>query len=496
MSSQLIQVGGKKLIRYGSPLQLKRPYNRFHANDTSAFVPEIWAQESVNLLWEQMLYASTVHRDFDNEIAEYGETVHTRKIGKFTAERKQNDLDDVTDQDLTATKIEVKLNQRVYISFVVGDGERSKSFKDLIQTYLAPAMLGQAQFLDRCIGGQVYQFLGNMSGGLEQLTSTTGSDYLLDSRQVMNDNLVGAENRWMALASRTETALQKVDLFKSAERVGDGGIALREALLGRKHSFNNFLSINTPSVRNATKSTATTTAAAALAGALTVSSTASVAAGVYFTIVGDYTPLRVASVAGTGPYTLTLTTNRPLMRAVASSAALQPYATGLIDQASPIAAGDTTLAVSDGYPEGWMKWIHVDGTGVPQQGQLVAFKAAAGTVHAPEYCITQVKAVASDYEIMLDRPLEDAVADNDVVTYGPNGDFNFYYQREALALVNRPLALPEAGTGARAALGVANGMSLRVVMTYDGKKQGTRVTVDGLFGMAKLDDDRGGVMLG
>lgn len=484
----------KTRIRYGTRQQLSRPYNRFHGNDTTAFVPEIWAQESVNLLWEDMLYAGTVNRDFSNEVAEFGETVHTRKVGTFHAERKQNDLDDVVDQDLTATKIEVKLNQRLYISFVVGDGERSKSFKDLISTYLAPAMMGQARFLDRCIGGRVYQFLDNRCGGLGMLTASTGSDYMIDSRQVMNDNFVSFDSRWMALASGTETALQKVDLFKSAEKVGDGGLALRNALLGRKHGFDTFLDLNTPSVTSATKRTATTTAAAALKGATSISSTASVTAGEYITIAGDMTPLRVTAVAGTGPYTLTI--SRALIRDVASGAVLTPYASGLIDSGSAIAAGDTTDAVNDGYPEGWMGWIHVDGTGVPQQGQLVAFKAVGGTVHSPEYCIVQVRASGGDYEIMLDRPVEDVIADNDIVDYGPNGDFNFFYQRDALALVNRPLALPPSGAGARAAIGVANNMSLRVVITYDGKKQGTRITIDGLFGLKELDTDRGGVMLG
>lgn len=481
---------GRKITRYGSRSQLSKPFNRRYGNSTSAFVPEIWSAEAVRLLWEMMPWASVVSRDFDPAVARFGETVHTRQIGTMDAQRKQNDMDNLDTSTLTATDIEVKLNQRVYTSFKVGDGERSKSFQDLVRTYLEPAVMGCVRFLDRVVAGQVYQFVANNAGQLGGLTSSNGHEYLLDARQKMNDNRVSDMGRWMGLASNSETMMQKSDLFKSAERVGDGGRALRDALLGRKAGFNNFLSLNVPSVRNATKDTATTTAAAAAAGATTVSSTATVATGKFITIATEMTPLRVTAVSGAGPYSLTI--DRGLRNAVGSGVALQAYTSGAINQGSAIAAGDTTAGVADGYPAGWMKGIAVDGTGVPKLGQLVAFKAAGGTVHSATYCIVNI--VGS--EIFLDRPLENTLADNDIVDYGPDGDYNFGLQSNALALVNRPLALPEAGSGARASLGVFQNMSLRVVITYDGLAEAHRVTVGGLFGVKVLDTNKGVVMFG
>lgn len=468
-------------------------YNPHYANDNTVMKPEVWANESIRLLYEMMVYAGTVHRDFENEIASFGETVHTRYPQEFTARRKQNDLDTLTDQDAVATGVDVKLNQRIYVSFLLGDGERSKSFKNLFDFYMVPQMQAQSRAMDRIVGGQVYQFLGNRSGGLGQISSSNASDYMLDARQVMNDNKVNETNRYMGLASPSETAMQKVQLFKDAAQVGDGGQALREALLGRKHGFNTFLSLNTPSVRTGTTAATTTTTAAAVAGASTVvvAAATNLTPGTYFTVAGDYTPLRNNSLS-----TLTITTNRPLLRAIASGAVVTPMANGLINQPSSVAVGDTTLSAASGYPAGWSDRIAVDGTGVPKVGQLVAF-STAGSPNVPiagEYCIISVE--SSGTLITLDRPLEVAVLDNDIVNYGPNGDFNFTYQREALALVNRPLELPPDGTGARAARGFYNNMSLRTVLTYDGSKQATRVVVDCLLGVKVLQTARGGVLLG
>lgn len=481
-------------LHRGASSQLPSVYNPFYANDTTAYRPEVWAAEAVDILYESMLFGATVHRDFSEDIANFGDTVHTRKPAEFEGKRKQNDLDDLEDQDATAAKIDVVLNQRVYVSFVLGDGDRSLSFQNLVDIFLREAIQAQTRVIDQAIGCQAYQFLDNVAGGLETLTKTNSHDYLLDMREVFNDNKVPLDPRWLALASKSETIMQKTELFKSAEKIGDAGTALRNALLGRVAGWNTFLELNTPSVRNATLGGATTMSNNETAGTTSfdVASGAALAVGNYITIAGDNTPLRVTAIS-----TNTITVNRPLRYNVASGAAVQEIESGLINQSSAIAAGDKTAAVANGYPQHWLKEIVVDGTGVPKVGQLVSFSAAGPAPFTPEYGILQVTDLGGgDYSILLDRPLESTIADNAIVNYGPSGDYNFAYQRDAVALVNRPLELPPEGTGARAATGFANNVALRVVLTYDGKKQGLRVTVDGLFGVAKLDDQRGGVLLG
>lgn len=486
-----VNVGGRQRTIFAGPSgRLPAAVNMYHANNNLAYRPEIWAAEAVSILYEEMLYGGVVHRDFENEIARFGEVVHTRKPAEFVGKRKQNDLDNLETQDATTAGIDVTLNQRVYVSFVLGDGDRSLSFQNLVDIYLAEAIQAQTRVIDQAVGAQAYQFLHNVAGGLETLTKSNSHDYLLDMREVFNDNKVPMGNRWLGLASRSETNMQKTDLFKSAEKRGDGGKALINALLGRVAGWDTFLELNTPSVRNATKGGTTTMAAAQQQGdtSFDVASGAALAVGNYITIAGDNTPLRVTAIS-----TNTITVNRPLRYNTAASAAVQEWESALVNQASAIPAGDKIAAVANGYPSGWLKGIAFDGTGVPKVGQLVSFsKATPDNAYTAEYGIIQV----NGSEILLDRPLEDTIANNAVINLGPSGDFNFALQRNAVALVNRPLELPDAGIGARSALGVANNVSLRVVMTYDGVAQGTRVTVDGLFGVGTLDVARGGVLLG
>ena len=97
------------------------------ANDNDALIPEVWAQEALMVLEANMVASSLVYRDFENEIASFGDTVNAHRPNTFVAKRK-TDADEVTVQDAQATNVPVKLNQHLHVSFTIKDGEESKSF--------------------------------------------------------------------------------------------------------------------------------------------------------------------------------------------------------------------------------------------------------------------------------------------------------------------------------------------------------------------------------
>ena len=66
------------------------------------------------------------------------------------------------------------------------------------------------------------------------------------------------------------------------------------------------------------------------------------------------------------------------------------------------------------------------------------------------------------------------------------GSFNLAFHRDALALVTRPLALPDTRMGVMAGLAQYNGIGMRVLMQYDINAGGTVVNCDILAGVAVL----------
>lgn len=453
------------------------PFNAVFDDFPDAYIPELWANESIAILEENMVIGNLVHRDFSTVIASYGDVVNTRKPGEFKAVRKTAS-DNVTVQANTATNVPVVLNQHIHTSFIIKDADQSKSFKDLITEYLWPAMLSIAREIDLILLAQVHQFLSNSGGQLGGLSGTTADDYLLDTRQTLNINKAYDTNRRLILGTRSETQLLKDRNFTQAYAVGDDGTALREASLGRKYGFDIFMAQNTPYVPTG----GTVVTGAINGGNLAVGTTAltvdglaaAITVGTWLTIAGDMTPVQVVSTTG-GATPVAIVISRGIKTAILDNAVITLYTPGAVGSAGAQAIGYSKYIVT---------------TGAIPVGAPVTFGTDLTTV----YGVIDYDVTAGG--ILLDRPLELAVANSAAVNVGPAGSYNLAFHRNAIALVNRPLALPMTGTGARSGVANFNNMSMRVTFTYDGNKQGTLVTVDTLMGVKVLDKLLGAVMLG
>lgn len=452
----------------------------YHANSVDALIPEIWANEALMQLEENMVIANLVHRDFVNSVASFGDTVNTRRPASYTAKRKTAN-DDVTVQDTTLTNVAVPLDQQLHVSFMLRDAELSFAMPQLFQMHLIPAMRAMARQLDRIILGQYPQFLANIAGGLGQLTESNAKSYILAARNRMNINKAPEMPRHLIWSPSGETAALGTELFVSADKRGDGGQALREARLGRVLGFEHYMAQNASEIddSNIDKVTGAVDLAAGYAVGTTTlvvdGFSAAIAAGTWIKINGR--PYRVASTSG-GATPVGITIPSPgLTAAVADNDVITVYDPAAVNLVA-------------GYAAGWSKYIIIDGfTKVPQAGQLVTFGAnTTGAI----YTIVDY----TSNTILLDRPLEAALSNDDPVNLGPGGQFNFAFHPNAIALVNRPLMAVDASLGARSTTVSYNGASMRVTITYNGTSQGVLVTFDMLVGVKVLDTALGCILVG
>jgi hypothetical protein len=451
------------------------------ANDNDAFVPEHWANEGLMILEENMVMAHLVHRDFEDEVQRFGDVVNTRRPNKFKIARKV-DGGTLSYQDAQSTNVPVTLDQWFTMPFTINDGEESLSFKDLVGVYLKPAMLAIASGVDRSVTGQVQRFINtpaNRVGRLENLPAATSNDIVLDARQVLNDNLAPMDReRHLLLTSASETALLKNDIFVKANERGDGGSALEMARLGQIYGFNTWMGQNVPGLVTGTTIAGTVTGAevAGETGALSCTLGATVV-GEFINVAGNDQPTYCTAItAATTDFTL----NEALKYATGAGAVCTAYTSDTVDH--PTAGA---------YAIGWTQTIEMDNIAYWSIGQLCAFGTGA---NRRTYTVIE-KDTTNNY-IILDRPLEVAVADGAAAFPGPQGNMNLAFHREALALITRPLALPRAGTGAVGGVASYNGISMRVTMQYSQSAGGTQVNCDMLAGLAVLDTNLACVLLG
>jgi hypothetical protein len=462
-----------------------------YANDNDALIPEHWANESLAILEANMVVANMVHRDFQKDLAEFGDVVNTRRPAERKS-RRRTDSDDYDEADVSVTNVRVALDQLFYDSFIIKDKEASLSFKDLLTTHLQPAMLNIAQSIDRAVLGRVHNFLKTptaRAGRLNGMTGANAASIIREAKTLMSQGKAYEAGRNLLVSAMSEGAILDSEQLISAEKRGDGGTALEQAIMGRIYGFSTGMSQNVNYVDASAADTVSGTVTNALAAGGSGTQACSVAlyeaiVGEYATVAGNDQPTHItARTASTN--TTAVTFNEANKYATLASAAIVVYkACDVHGDGSDYAAGWSKDIVLDG---------HTSGKG-PQIGQLLSF-GTGGSRHT--YTVIEATTVsATSTKVLLDRPLDVQVDDDDKAFPGPAGSINLAFHRDALALVTRPLALPPSSFGVAAANASYNGVGMRVVMQYDSKKGGTRVNLDILAGTAILDEKLACVVLG
>jgi hypothetical protein len=450
----------------------------FFDNQIDPYIPEWWAQETLAILYEELLYLNFVNQDFNKYFNKYGDVVNTRRPRELEGKRKVKG-DPVVAQDVIADNVPIRLDQWCYTSFIIDDIEETMSMKKLSDEYARPAATSLARMVDRMIAGQYPRFLPNVAGKLNGITTSNIKDYVIDMRQVLDDTKAPQEGRNLILTSKTEGDMLRPEWFTSADKVGDSGTALRTASLGQKLGFDFFKSLNAPNITvgNTIRTFQINNAAGYDVGAtaLTVDTgTGEITPGTWVQI--DGIPYQVASRTGTAP-TTAVALSYGLRRAVADNAPVVVYTPGAVNNGG-------------GYAQYYNKIITVDGfTVAPRVGQLVSFGSDTTNV----YAIIDVDGLTG---ITLDRSLEAAIADDATVNIGPAGAYNMAVQRNAITVALRGLEPVRPGAGAISTSTNDGRMPMRVTISYDPVYQRHRWTFDFLAGIQVLDKNLGGVLLG
>lgn len=217
-------------------------------NVLTAYSPEMWSRKSVALLREKTRMPRVVRVDFSEDLQQAGDTVNTRKKAKMTAETV-NPTTGVAAQDAEATNIQVVLNQHKHVTFKIPDVDASKSFINLVDEFLDPAMLAIANAVD-------ISLLGLYSDVTEQVNVSSAADWRTafnSARTALNRQLAPENGRVMVLSDDDEGDVSNLDLLTQVNTSGSS-TTLREGTIGRYKGFDvmratNVVSAGSPAYR-------------------------------------------------------------------------------------------------------------------------------------------------------------------------------------------------------------------------------------------------------
>ena len=461
------------------------------ANNNFAALPQYWANLALRFLFQQTPVLNAVNRQFSPKLAKAGEQVNAYRAKKRLTRRKKGSANYQT-TDAVLEAVPVVLNQLFYDSFIIDDEEESLTIPDLTSTHLVPSVRTIAQGLSRSLLGVTPKFLQQGSpllraGKLGGMTQANSDQYILEAEEILTTNLAPNEGLRTAIVHQSvNTKLMGNPNFSRVDAIGADKATVRTGQVGVVYNTAVIMSQDVMFVYGPKTDTEVKNInnvdgyEAGEAGELTVDGGATAfAVGEYVVVESNGQPTYVSATSGATGVTL----NEELKYAAADNDVVTHYTAATVDGAY------------DAKEEGF---ITIDGHAAnkgPQVGQIIAFGTGA---NRREYVVIEIdedNSTTTSTEVLLNEPLEIALADNDAAFPGPKGAMCPVFHKDAVAFVSRPMVAVDPRKGAMSAVANYQGVGIRVVMQYNSEIGGTRVNLDILAGISVLDVRLMAVML-
>lgn len=216
------------------------------------FKPEIWSAQLLVALRKALVYASPMvtNRDYEGEIAEYGDTVRITGISRPTIGNYVPNSTVITPEQITDSQRNLVIDQSKYFAFGVDDVDARQARGNVLTQAADEAAFALADTLDQFVasfytGCQSANALGSI-GVNSATTPTDAYDKVIVPLKVKLDRAnVPTVGRYVVITPELHGCLLRDARFIKVNEAGtDEG--LRNGHVGRASGFDIMLSNNTP----------------------------------------------------------------------------------------------------------------------------------------------------------------------------------------------------------------------------------------------------------
>ena len=239
-------------------------YPQYSASTSgSKFIPEIWSGKLQVKFYKSTVLAEITNNDWEGEIKGSGDKVHIRSIPTITIRDYTKGLN-LTNEVPESTPIELTIDKGKYFSVVCDDVDEVQADVRLMDMFTNDA----SEQMKIAIDGNVLQTVytdaaaankgataGAISGDINLGTANAARavtkdnvlDLILDAGQVLDEQNVPEDGRWMVITPWIAALLKKSDL-RQAYLTGDDTSPLRNGKIGMIDRFTLFVSNNLKAV--------------------------------------------------------------------------------------------------------------------------------------------------------------------------------------------------------------------------------------------------------
>jgi hypothetical protein len=206
-------------------------------------IATIVSAQVLGYLKSNTVLAGLVNRDYENEVAQHGQTVQIPAAGTLVANDKAQNAT-VTRQNPSDSKVDVVLNNHKEITFMIEDFAKILARPDWVATYMSQSINVMAEAVDAAIAG-LY------SGFSQTIDATAGLSevHFRQARRLLNSAKAPMRQRYAVLHEDAESEFLAIDKAINRDYTGavGGGDAATQGG-GMFYGFGVYMDQNIPVV--------------------------------------------------------------------------------------------------------------------------------------------------------------------------------------------------------------------------------------------------------
>lgn len=205
----------------------------------STFIPKVWSARLADSLHKSLVFGTLCNRNWEGDIAQYGDTVHINNLADITVKAYTPNSDIAEPEQLTGSDTTLTIDHGAYYNFYLNDVDAAQANADLMEAAMRNAAYKLAEDTEDYILSVIREGAGTKAtgaipeGGVYQL--------LVNIKTALDEKNVPRANRVLVVPSAIEGEL----LLDNRFITGNGAFSeahLAEGSVARAAGFDIYIS--------------------------------------------------------------------------------------------------------------------------------------------------------------------------------------------------------------------------------------------------------------
>lgn len=213
----------------------------------TSFIPEVWSAALLESLKKSLVYGGLCNRNYEGEIAQFGDTVHITSVGRPTISTYTPNSTTITPETLTTADRTLTITQAEFFAFQIDDVDKRQVRGSVMDMAMVEAAYGLRDKVDQFIAAKYVDIqAANVIATVAVTTGDIAYTQLTKLAQKLDEANVPPEGRWAVIPPWFKQLLIDSNRIAANPDAGTAREAIVNGFVGRLAGFDLYVSNNTP----------------------------------------------------------------------------------------------------------------------------------------------------------------------------------------------------------------------------------------------------------